>query len=69
MSRSKLRGFRAERGLSQAKIAEKIGYDRMSYADVENGVREPSARFEKAFRAAFDMGEKEFERLMQNVEK
>lgn len=51
--RKKLYMFRAGLMLSQAKMAKKIGCCRMTYADVENGKREPSLKFCWAFERAF----------------
>lgn len=43
--RKKLYMFRAGLMLSQAQIAKEIGFSRMTYADVENGKKEPSLKF------------------------
>lgn len=43
--RTRLKLFRIKHKLTQEQIAEKIGYGRMTYANVENGKRNPSKNF------------------------
>lgn len=48
-----LKLFRVEMGLTQQKLAEKIGCDRSTYVAIENGLRKGSISFWAKFKAAF----------------
>lgn len=63
--RTKLKVFRVEQGLSQEKMAKEIGYNRMSYAAVENGKREPTLKFCSALSKAFGITLDEAMQLMK----
>lgn len=43
--RTRLKVFRIKLKLTQEQFAEKMGYGRMTYANVENGKRNPSKGF------------------------
>lgn len=62
--RTRLKVFRIEQGLSQEQIAKEIGYNRMTYAAVENGKREPTLRFCSALSRAFGITLDEVMQLM-----
>lgn len=61
--------FRVAHGLSQERFAELIGFHRMTYADVENGKREPSLKFVTAISTAFEMPLSEVVEMMKVYEK
>lgn len=55
MKRMNLKVFRIRQGLTQSEMAERVGYDRVSYALIEAGVRNPSVDFFTKLQAAFDV--------------
>lgn len=66
--RTNLKIFRVKQNLTQEQFAKEIGYERSSYADVENGKREPSMRFCKAISEAYGVPLTEVVEMMQNDE-
>ena len=65
----KLKKIRIEKDLTQEQIAEKLGYDRNTYARVEGCKQDPTMKFCKAFAKAFGMTLDEVAKLMKNDEK
>lgn len=57
--RTNLKLFRVARNLSQAEIAEKIGYTRASYSAIEAGKRQGRDAFWNALQQAFDIDDTE----------
>lgn len=45
--------FRKEKGLSQEKMARKLGISTSYYLKIENGIRNPSYNFLKKFKEVF----------------
>lgn len=66
--RKKLFEFRVVRRMSQEQVAKAIGFCRMTYADVENGKREPSLKFCTAFSEAFGVPVSEVVEMMAKSE-
>lgn len=62
--RTRLKLFRVKHKLTQEQIADKIGYGRMTYANVENGRRNPSKAFYEAFSKAFGLSLSKVSELM-----
>lgn len=62
--RTRLKLFRVKHKLTQEQIADKIGYGRMTYANVENGKRNPSKNFCEALGKAFGLSLSKVSELM-----
>lgn len=62
--RTRLKLFRVKHKLTQEQIAEKIGYGRMTYANVENGKRNPSKNFCAGLAKAFGLSLSKVSELM-----
>lgn len=62
--RTRLKLFRVKHKLTQEQIAEKIGYGRMTYANVENGKRNPSKNFCVELGKAFGLSLSKVSELM-----
>lgn len=57
--------FRCSKRLSQQKIADKIGVDRMTYSKIENGKSDGSMRFWNALKEAFSIDDCHLGELMK----
>ena len=62
--RTKLKIFRIKLKLTQEQFADKMGYGRMTYANVENGKRNPSKAFCVALGKAFGLSLSKVSELM-----
>ena len=62
--RTRLKLFRVQHKLTQEQISGKIGYGRMTYANVENGKRNPSKNFCVEFAKAFGLSLSKVSELM-----
>lgn len=60
--------FRCSHRMTQQEMADKIGFDRMTYSAIENGKRDGSMRFWNALQRAFNLDNDELAELMK-VEK
>lgn len=65
MERTNLKVFRIRLGLTQAAFAARIGVDRNTYANIENGKSSGRARFWEALRVKYDLRESELKELKQ----
>lgn len=59
MSRTNLKVFRIKQGLTQAEIAKKIGCNRTTYAEIENGKRSGRESFWQKLQEAFSIPDAE----------
>lgn len=57
--RQNLSVFRAKQGLTKSAMADKIGVNRGTYADIENGKRPCSPIFLEKLQTAFDVPDSE----------
>ena len=62
--RTRLKLFRVQHKLTQEQFANKIGYGRMTYANVENGKRNPSKNFCVEIAKAFGLSLTKVSELM-----
>ena len=63
--RYKLYMFRCSHRMTQQEIADKIGFDRMTYSAIENGKRNGSMRFWNALKEAFNLDTVQITELMK----
>lgn len=66
--RTKLKLFRIQQKMTQAKFANEIGYTRNHYAKIENGEFNYTLKFMTNFRSRFNVTEKEFQEIMKKDE-
>lgn len=59
-----LQVFRVQNYLTQEQMAEKLGYERSTYAAVENGKQKPSLRFKRSLAAAFNLDDSKVTELL-----
>ena len=65
MSRTTLKLLRVKHGLSQDKMAKKVGYSRNHYASIENGDRDVTLKFLEGLCNAFGMSFEEAKELTE----
>lgn len=65
MQRTQLKILRVKHGLSQEKMAVRLGYTRNHYAAIENGKRGPTPNFIDALGSAFGLTYEEAKELME----
>lgn len=63
--RTNLKLFRVRHNLTQQAMAKKIGFDRNTYASIENGKRDGSMKFWKALQYSFFITDIELMELMK----
>lgn len=69
MQRTELKLLRIKNGLTQDKMALRLGYSRNHYATIENGKREPTLKFIEAVRNCFGFTLSEAMEVMKRDEK
>lgn len=69
MERRNLKVFRIQHGLTQQKMADKIGYSRSVYGEVEKGTRDCSFAFLKKLQAAFSIPDEDMWNLTKVFDK
>lgn len=65
MKRYKLKFWRMKRGLTQARLGDRLGISGGHYKAIENGVYDPSAKILRRFSVEFDMLEPEVAELFK----
>lgn len=66
MARTNLKIFRVKQNMTQAEFSERIGYQRQTYAAIENGIRDGRQTFWKDLQQAFNIPDGEIWELMKN---
>lgn len=66
MARINLKLFRVKQDMSQDEIAHRIGCNRTTYAEIENGKRDGREAFWKTLQRAFDIPDEEMWALVKN---